>query len=154
MFIERIQRQDSPYLLRIHLTPQTRWGKLYFHIFYRGDGDKDPHDHPWDFWTFPLRPYWEEVSDFDGFKRVHVVTRFKWHLRPAEYRHRVLRGYWIKSALGSKAPGHWYNTTYHEEKQIKIFTFIWCRPKRREWGFWVTDDAGEPQFVHWKDYTA
>ena len=30
------------------------FGRLRVHVFYRGDADADPHDHPWDFWTFPL----------------------------------------------------------------------------------------------------
>lgn len=36
-------------------------GRLRFHLFHRGDADPDCHDHPWAFWTFPLRSYVEEV---------------------------------------------------------------------------------------------
>lgn len=39
-------------------------GRLRLHIFWRGDGDPDCHDHPWDFWTFPLTPYVEEVAHY------------------------------------------------------------------------------------------
>lgn len=38
-------------------------GRLRFHIFHRGDQDPDCHDHPWGFWTFPLRSYVEEVLE-------------------------------------------------------------------------------------------
>ena len=57
--IERIYGREETttlYLLRVKLTPKTRWGQLYLHIFHRGDQDRCPHDHPWDFWTFPLVP--------------------------------------------------------------------------------------------------
>lgn len=46
----------EPYLTRIWF-----W-RLRLHIFHRGDADQDLHDHPWDFWTFPLTPYVEEVA--------------------------------------------------------------------------------------------
>ena len=39
------------------------FGRLRLHIFHRGDNDPDCHDHPWDFWTFPLTPYVEEVAE-------------------------------------------------------------------------------------------
>ena len=39
------------------------FGRLRFHIFHRGDADPDCHDHPWGFWTFPLRSYVEEVLE-------------------------------------------------------------------------------------------
>ena len=58
--IERIYVPDengvtSLYLTRLHL------GHLFIHFFNRGDMDRHPHDHPWDFWTFPLTTYYEEV---------------------------------------------------------------------------------------------
>ena len=39
------------------------FGRLRLHIFHRGDNDPDCHDHPWDFWTFPLTSYMEEVAE-------------------------------------------------------------------------------------------
>lgn len=39
------------------------FGRLRFHVFFRGDQDPDCHDHPWGFWTFPLRSYVEEVLE-------------------------------------------------------------------------------------------
>jgi hypothetical protein len=79
-------------------------GRLRLHIFHRGDNDADPHDHPWDFWTFPLRSYVEEVLypvggilDSSGkhietkfAKVIQVVPAFRWSFRKAEHRHRVL----------------------------------------------------------------
>ena len=40
-------------------------GPFRFHVFVHGDRDPAPHDHPWNFWTFPLRGYYEEVVTFD-----------------------------------------------------------------------------------------
>ena len=39
------------------------FGRLRLHFFHRGDADPDSHDHPWGFWTFPLRSYVEEVLE-------------------------------------------------------------------------------------------
>lgn len=52
----------DPYMTRIWF-----W-RLRLHIFHRPDLDPDPHDHPWDFWTFPIWPphgYVEEVTTED-----------------------------------------------------------------------------------------
>lgn len=41
----------TPYLTKIRV-----WPGYYLHLFWRMDFDLDWHDHPWDFWTFPLYP--------------------------------------------------------------------------------------------------
>ena len=106
-----IGEDGSPYMTRIWL------GRLRLHIFHRGDLDQDPHDHPWDFWTFPLTPYVEEVTekrdvrvsdhvvkavgetfDFGHMETEyrterHVVPAWRWAFRPAEHTHRVLGRY-------------------------------------------------------------
>lgn len=48
---------ETPYMTR------AWFGRLRFHLFHRGDADPDCHDHPWGFWTFPLRSYVEEVLE-------------------------------------------------------------------------------------------
>lgn len=48
---------ETPYMTRFWI------GRLRLHIFHRGDADPDCHDHPWDFTTFPLRSYVEEVLE-------------------------------------------------------------------------------------------
>ncbi len=80
-------RQSSPYLTRITVGERFR-----IHWFHREDLDPDPHDHSYGFWTFPLKPYLEEVhtDDLDIPPRLQIVPAFKWSYRPAEYRHRVL----------------------------------------------------------------
>jgi hypothetical protein len=44
--------QNGPYLLRVYLTPKnrkrrTRWPRFYLHYFFRGDMDREVHNHPW-----------------------------------------------------------------------------------------------------------
>ena len=142
-FIERVYGKDdnTVYLTRIRLTPRTRWGQLYFHWFHRPDTDRAFHDHPWDFWTFPLQDYYEDVFDpeTNEIKIARRVPAFRISFRPAEYAHTVLGGW--KKDQGAVGP---------------YMTFVWHAPKRRNWGFWVgdirSDRPRERYWMHWKDY--
>lgn len=112
----------TPYLTRIV------WGRLRLHWFHRGDADPDPHDHQWDFRTFPLTSYIEEVWSADGEPPLHIVVRAgAWSRRPASWRHRV-----IGRANGQTGP---------------IVTICLTGPKKRAWGFWR---GGE--FIPWRTY--
>ena len=155
-FVERIYGQGrfhtTVMLTRIKLTPSTRWGQLYFHIFHRGDEDPDPHDHPWDFWTFPLQNYWEMVMDDEGIITMNLVPKFKWTKRSAYYTHRV------------RGPQH--RTDWTAVVVRTLYTFVWHGPKLRSWGFWVLREAdgwtemqvalgtrrGRRFFVPWREY--
>jgi len=90
----------TPYMTRVWI------GRLRLHVFHRGDNDPDHHDHPWDFWTFPLTSYVEEVAvpDIKGLSymealfcgperyKLHrqIVRAFRLSYRPAIHCHRVL----------------------------------------------------------------
>ncbi len=83
-------RQQTPYLTRF--TVGTR---LRIHYFHRPDEDPDPHDHAHGFWTFPLRPYIEEVwrnGNDDMPPLLQIVPALQWTYREATHRHRVLTG--------------------------------------------------------------
>ncbi len=123
MLTQRLFGRDGkdPYLTRVKLSPQTRWGRLYLHIIHGPDPDPDPHDHPWDFWTLPLRSYTEEVLLDNGSIVKHVVPAGRWSSRKAWYTHRIL-GPTRKS---------WKRT---------LFTLVWRGPVRRMWGFWPLHD--------------
>lgn len=109
-------------------------GHFRIHIFWRGDRDPDMHDHPADFWTFPLVSYVEEFRRSDGGDAFRVVRAFRLHRRRAEFAHRVL-GAWT---------GEWFTTD-----DRPVVTIGWWGKKRRGWGFHTP--AG---FVPWRDYVS
>lgn len=130
----------TPFLTRILI------GRLRLHIFHRGDADPDPHDHPWDFWTFPLTAYVEEValpsaSGYIVFRQ--VVPAWRWSYRPAEHTHRVI-GRWTGNRhvpfvdVSDAGPG-------------KIITIVWQSRQRRKWGFLRNRD-GNWCWTPWREY--
>lgn len=159
---------STPYLTRIWI------GRLRFHIFHRGDADPDCHDHPWDFWTFPLTSYVEEVvrpvdpdfaySQQTMFRRdLQVVPA--WHLshRPATHCHRVIGRYswrlWsplTKSVI--PASPRLVNELialrqgfipHHDDR--KIITIVWRGKPGRKWGFLRNRD-GKWCWTPWREY--
>ena len=138
------------YLLRVPLTPGTRWGGMYLHVFMRGDVDPDCHDHPWYFWTFPLVSYLEEVMLKGGVKvgelrvtKIRNVKCFRWHHRPGAFAHRILgrtQKFMATDTRGQSIP-------MVKPVPGRIVTLVWHGPKRREWGFWVQD-----RWVPWRQY--
>lgn len=132
----------------VHRTPyMTRMiiGRFRFHLFHRGDADPDHHDHPWGFWTFPLRSYVEEVTRLNVGEEprveFNVVRAFRFHYRPATYTHRVLGV--------SKTPKDLFDDFY---KPGKIPTLIWTdKGPRRKWGFLKNRD-GQWCWVPWREY--
>ena len=121
--VKTIFGNSGPYLTRV------TWGRLRLHVFHRGDEDPDCHDHPADFWTFPLVSYVEEYRAADGSLRERPVRAFRLHRRRAEFAHRVLRA------------------LHHDNGQI--LTIVWWGRSRRAWGF-HTDDG----WVPWRTYIA
>jgi hypothetical protein len=111
---------------------------LRLHKFWRGDDDRAPHDHPWDFWTFPLRGYWEKVPVCDeltwefeeeNYYEMRPVRAFRFHHRAAKYRHIVV----------GRLDG----------KQKPFWTFVVSGKLRNKWGFWPTPT----KFVPWREWT-
>lgn len=106
------------------------------HRFWASDDDRAPHDHPWWFVTFPLSPYWEQVEHgavINGRAYPNGVSRFveafRFHYRPAEYRHIV-----------TLLPG----------REGKTWTLCISGPYQRSWGFWPKPD----KFVPWRQWEA
>lgn len=127
-------RHDTPYLTRIRL-----WN-VGLHIFHRGDEDPDPHDHPFDFWTFPLTSYVEDVyNPKENTARRVIVRAWKWHFRPAEHSHRVI----------GRFSGDDEYTGYFEPQtdDRKVYTVVVFGQRRRDWGFWQNRI-----WVHWRRY--
>lgn len=129
--------QNTCYMTRTKLTPETPWGQVYLHVFHREDLDRDPHDHPFDFWTLPLNMgYSEDVysSGSECFTRQRV-PHFRWSFRPAEHTHRVV----------DTDSGGW-----------PLVTLVWRKRSRRKWGFWVHSwdaiDSTRRAWVGWREY--
>jgi len=113
------------------------WFTLRYHVFLKGDQDRHMHDHPWWFITFPLDDYYEYVDPaflkrnaFRGFKpgmarTKQLVRKWRFHFRPATYRHIVL-----------DPP---------EGKPVR--TLVIAGGRSRSWGFWV-----DGEFVYYREY--
>jgi hypothetical protein len=138
-------KHKTPYMTRVTCR------RARFHIFYRGDADPDPHDHPWGFWTFPFVSYVEEVLDHDtGLLRKRVVERFRWHYRPATFAHRVLHSQVLADGH------HWQHYTspaLRYKLTRRIYTFVWAEHPSRPWGFWKRAwFSKEWCHIYWKKY--
>jgi hypothetical protein len=115
---------------------------LRLHKFYRGDDERAPHDHPWWFITFPFTGYWESVEKLVvwperwGWGELLATTRvinyvksFRFHFRPATYRHIVMRA-------NKPAGKPWW-------------TFVIAGHRTRLWGFYPPGGS----FVPWNEWT-
>lgn len=147
---ERIGPRTRPYLIRFHLTPWKWWPfakRLYLHIFFRPDLDRQMHDHPFPFrsiilWGGYLEEYAVPRSHGKGFELDYIDGRFemcrravhrKWlssHSVPAEHRHRII-------SL-DKTP---------------TVTLVIRSEKVREWGFYREGQGYQhPKFVPWQQF--
>lgn len=115
-----VRLDGEPYLTRYILKLFGR--TLRLHKFHRGDDDRAFHDHPWPFWTFPLKTYWELVPGVP-YQRQRVRA-FRLHYRPAEYQHIVL------------------------DPERPFWTIVFTGKYERSWGFWPTPNT----FVPWRDW--
>ncbi len=165
--------KGTPYMTRIWI------GRLRLHVFHHADSDPDPHDHPWDFWTFPLTSYVEEVTtqqsirteeDWNDFSNVcsvyrghlQVVPAFRLNFRPATHCHRVLGSYSgeivdpfggferVSAWTAAKLPADRFVPLYQTPTR-RIITLVWRSGEYRQWGFLKYRD-GRWCWQHWKEY--
>ncbi len=114
----------------------TRYGALRLHHILRSDGDRDLHDHPFDFWSLLLTNGYTEVAP-GGFDNVSP--------RPAP----SAPG---KIVLGRELPdvSKWWPRFSVVRKKAEdlhrleltagpVWTLVWSGPVRREWGFQTPD---------------
>lgn len=118
VYVERIpDEQGAPYLVRRRAKLPFNLGFVCVHTFFGPDPNPSPHDHPWDFTTFPLKTYLEEVWDIEADTRtLEIVRGWRPHRRQAERVHKVL------GPTGERWP---------------LTTLVWLGPFRRQWGFWT-----------------
>jgi hypothetical protein len=126
----------GPLTPRVEVFGRCIWpgGQPYLHVFHRQDVDRDPHDHPFPFWTMPLnQSYVETVYDRESnCFRDQRVKHMEWSYRPATHTHRV-----VSCPLG------W-----------PLVTLVWRGSSERKWGFWCHDSetSNQRHFVGWKMY--
>lgn len=149
-------------------------GRLRLHIFHRGDQDPDCHDHPWDFWTFPLTPYVEEVAEPTGWGEYEANgNTYSYPLDSDEARFSPLaaeRGRPTYRKRWQVVPA-WrltFRPATHTHRVIgryagfeqsgvpvvafaPIVTLVWRGKDERKWGFLKHRD-GKWCWVHWKSY--
>lgn len=151
-------------------------GRLHLHIIYRPDADPDCHDHRWDFTTFPLTPYVEQVINpvvvdtvetmqhvlreqtiippSDRTSHLEIVPAFRFSKRKAKHTHRIL-GRWngySQSQYGHVFPG--LPRSQKDAPQVSdgvIVTIMWRSKPYREWGF-LKNRGNLWCWQYWKDY--
>lgn len=154
---ETVYGLEGPYLTRLV------FGRLRFHCFHRGDEDEETHSHPWDFWTFPLVGYYEEVvtcneSDriiYYGrekvlpwcfYLRTEFVQPFRWHKRRADHSHRIL--YSARDICGMDIKV--YKPGFRHARSKNIYTIVWTGKKVQGWGFTKLLRGGMVLFTDWR----
>lgn len=171
--IQTIRGSDTPETFETPYMTRIWFGRLRVHIFHRGDADPDCHDHPWGFWTFPLRSYVEEfvtetrcltcgmslgacglcLDSPEFTQHLHVVSAWRWHYRPAIHCHRVLGSY--EGMEPNDASYFWpHGVAPRTVPRIggrRIITVVWREPASREWGF-TKKRLSKWCWVPWKTY--
>lgn len=107
------------YLRRLRIF-QAPWFALYLHFIYEPDLDRDPHDHPCNFWALIIRGGYYEQVYYRQYKRNKFYYSswrpFTAHKMPVEYAHQILK-------LNGK----------------KTVTLCWFGRRQRQWGFWTSE---------------
>lgn len=116
------------YLARLRIV-QTPWFGVYLHDIFEPDGDRDPHDHPWNFTSIVLRGGYTEVIhpvphvDLRLNRYYRTWKRWSWHKMSTDQAHRI-----CDLEPGTK-------------------TLILCGRRSRTWGFF-TDEG----WMEWSAY--
>jgi len=121
------------YLRRFYLSPPTRprGRRVFLHHILRSDDDRDPHDHPWDYFTLILsNGYYENV----WYPRSH-----KGHMRDFRV------GSWAKYPAE-----HVHKLTLIREQPT--WTLVVAGPTRRKWGFWIFGPNHTLRSDRWVDH--
>jgi hypothetical protein len=125
--------ESQVYLRRLRIL-QTPKFAIYLHFIFLPDEDRDPHDHPFNFWSFIIR---------GGY------TERLWDIVPGAYKSTALR----------PAKKNWGVLSFHKMGQRQAhmisqlipgtITLVFCGPKtgNGRWGFYT-----ENGFVPWAKY--
>lgn len=133
MFLFRhrdIVKDGNLYLRRFYITPRSWKWRVFIHHIMRSDEDRDPHDHPWAFFTLMLKGQYREhltvpCDPHHNTCMVKFVTLKRWRClyRRATDIHRLFL---------THGP---------------VWTLVVAGKTVRLWGFWTYDG-----WVHWREY--
>jgi hypothetical protein len=166
MYVEWIDTNGQPYLVRTHLTPWKWWPfklRIYLHKFYRPDADRVFHDHPWSFRTLILYGGYDEVSHEPQESLVAQTNNGLENPPSGLLIPDTLR--WL--SYRARRPQHAHRITRLHTRTV--LTLIFRGERERDWGFWCPpanyqDDTGEVivsrvnnptmqwKWVYWRDY--
>ena len=124
-----IIKNAALYLRRHYLTPRRMWPfRIFLHLINQPDSDRDPHNHPWGFFTVILwGGYWEAIYKTDEqIRGLANPTMKHWGMfsfgwRPASHVHQVV----------SLSKPTW--------------TLVFAAPASRGWGFWLPSGEFVPE---------
>lgn len=139
--IEKMVEGKRQLYLRRFFIFRNPFFRVYLHKIVRSDEDRDPHDHPWDFTTIPLRgkyidERWIPVPD-DGWLSSSIqVSRLPYSIVPEEVK--TFKAYRRKAE-------HTHRVQLIEGKPV--WTLVVIGKPRRKWGFHT-----EGGWVPWQQY--
>jgi hypothetical protein len=118
------------YMRRFHLF-HGKSARYYLHVFYRGDEDADPHDHPWDFESWILKTgYYDET----------------WEQVEGQGR-RIKEAPFLKPGMHIRRPASHIHRVRLKDPETKVWTFVKTSGKVKSWFFYTPTGP-----VGWKDY--
>lgn len=123
-----IVKDGNLYLRRFYITPRSWRYRIFIHHIFRSDEDRDPHDHPWSFFTIMLkgsyREFFYEQHGHDAWTtKVTILKRFRFLFRKATDTHRLFL------------------------ENGPVWTLVIAGKTIRPWGFWSYGG-----WVHWREY--
>lgn len=141
---------ETVYLVR-YIAYSGMLGCVYIHRFMRSDAD-DPHDHPWDFWTYVISGGYTEIR-YDRSSPVVGMEKGDF----------VFSSLWTRTE-NKRKPGSFAKIRANDIHQVVVdksrnmdeiedapYTICYMKPRIREWGFWSLEDKGK-KFVDWREY--
>lgn len=138
-------RDGLLYLVRWRIV-QTPWFAVYLHDIFEPDEGRDPHDHPWTFWSLVLRGGYEETI-WDRPNSIYWDENVVRPLYPGELYEREVTPYrrrWLPFSLHrmDRGQAHRIDTIRPGTK-----TLVFTGRRAGGWGFYTPEG-----FVRWQDY--
>lgn len=129
---------DDPYLLRFFIKHSGRLPGMYLHHFFRGDNDRDLHDHPWKLSGSLILT--------GGYVEERLVDLEAWMNYPTREALAVARpggkqGLVIKRYVGPGTINIIRGDDFHRVDLVgdSAWTIFVSGNKNKDWGFWERD---------------